>query len=327
MRALPLDGGRLVRAGHRQAASTAGRTATSTSARSSRSRRPRAVRRRCSASTRRRSGRCCAAGGPGKLRRGARARRQGVPSRRQDRGDADPGRLRSRRREPAHLHRLGLGHLLERVRREPRRCTARARSSIRGSTIRSSSRSPRGRASATSARDRRSDHAEARRAALLPARDPGAACRRTGSFDASAAERGRALFDGQGEVRDLPRAAALHRAGLERCTPPSEIGIDDFQASRSPDGSYRTTPLARPVHARRRAASTTTAASRRSTTSSSTTPACSRSGSPPRGARGPRRVPEVALIGTGVARGERGVGLEVEFGVRWRQVVRVGVAV
>lgn len=72
--------------------------------------------------------------------------------------------------------------------------------------------------------------------ALLPPTPP------AGSFDNAAAERGRALSDG--------------KAGCARChVPPlftepghqihsgSEIGIDDFQADRSPAKGYRTTPL------------------------------------------------------------------------------------
>ena len=39
-----------------------------------------------------------------------------------------------------------------------------------------------------------------------------------------------------------------------------EIGIDDFQSSRSPDNRYRTTPLKGAWSHARRAASTTTAA-------------------------------------------------------------------
>jgi hypothetical protein len=63
-----------------------------------------------------------------------------------------------------------------------------------------------------------------------------------GSFDSRAAQAGKAVFDG--------------RAGCARCHvpplftepgwnmhPASEIGIDDFQAKRSPDEAYRTTPL------------------------------------------------------------------------------------
>ena len=43
-------------------------------------------------------------------------------------------------------------------------------------------------------------------------------------------------------MRDLPRAAALHRARLADAYR-RKIGIDDFQSQRSPDGRYRTTPL------------------------------------------------------------------------------------
>jgi hypothetical protein len=71
----------------------------------------------------------------------------------------------------------------------------------------------------------------------LPAPSPPA-----GSFDPAAAARGAALFEG--------------RAGCARCHvpplftepghnlhAPAEIGIDSFQAERSPTGKYRTTPL------------------------------------------------------------------------------------
>ena len=47
----------------------------------------------------------------------------------------DPAGVRPRRREPAHLDRLGFGHALERLRRQPGDARARARSSIRGSTM------------------------------------------------------------------------------------------------------------------------------------------------------------------------------------------------
>ena len=73
----------------------------------------------------------------------------------------------------------------------------------------------------------------------LPAPTPPA-----GSFDAAAAARGKALSStARRRCAELPRPAALHRAGLEPCTRPQEIGIDDFQAKRSPDERYRTTPL------------------------------------------------------------------------------------
>jgi hypothetical protein len=86
------------------------------------------------------------------------------------------------------------------------------------------------------------DHREASRASRLPARAARAASsgrelRRNGR-----GARGRSL-PRQSALRELPRPAALHRAGLERAQP-AEIGIDDFQANRSPDKRYRTTPLA-----------------------------------------------------------------------------------
>ena len=63
-----------------------------------------------------------------------------------------------------------------------------------------------------------------------------------GSFETSAAARGKALFEGRA------RCATCHVPPLY--TEPgwnmhkaSEIGIDDFQSARSPDGRYRTTPL------------------------------------------------------------------------------------
>ena len=62
-----------------------------------------------------------------------------------------------------------------------------------------------------------------------------------GSFDAQAAQRGEAVFNGRG-------CAGCHVPPL--FTEPGwnmhtaeEIGIDDFQAGRSPDRRYRTTPL------------------------------------------------------------------------------------
>jgi hypothetical protein len=63
-----------------------------------------------------------------------------------------------------------------------------------------------------------------------------------GTFDAGAASRGEGLFKGKA------RCASCHVPPLY--TEPGynlhkaeEIGIDDFQAMRSPDGRYRTTPL------------------------------------------------------------------------------------
>ncbi len=63
-----------------------------------------------------------------------------------------------------------------------------------------------------------------------------------GSFDTAAAERGKAIFMGKADCArcHVPPTYVepgwpMHKA--------SEIGIDDFQAKRSPDEMYRTTPL------------------------------------------------------------------------------------
>lgn len=62
------------------------------------------------------------------------------------------------------------------------------------------------------------------------------------SYSAAAAKRGRALFN------DKARCASCHvpplftEPGYNMHTP-QEIGIDSFQADRSPDGRYRTSPL------------------------------------------------------------------------------------
>ncbi|HEU5317603.1 MAG TPA: hypothetical protein VFX49_15930 [Chloroflexota bacterium] len=63
-----------------------------------------------------------------------------------------------------------------------------------------------------------------------------------GSFDAAAAERGRVLFNGAAQCATCHVAPLFTEPGWNTHAP-SEIGIDDFQASRSPDGRYRTTPL------------------------------------------------------------------------------------
>jgi hypothetical protein len=63
-----------------------------------------------------------------------------------------------------------------------------------------------------------------------------------GSFDADAAERGRALFEGAAECARC-HVPPLYTEPGWNMHKASEIGIDDFQAKRSPDGRYRTTPL------------------------------------------------------------------------------------
>ncbi len=63
-----------------------------------------------------------------------------------------------------------------------------------------------------------------------------------GSFVAEAAERGRAIFEGKAKCATCHVPPLYTEPGWGMHTG-AEIGIDDFQASRSPDGRYRTTPL------------------------------------------------------------------------------------
>jgi hypothetical protein len=63
-----------------------------------------------------------------------------------------------------------------------------------------------------------------------------------GSFDAQAANRGKAVFQGAGRCAECHIAPLYTEPGWNSHTG-AEIGIDDFQALRSPDGRYRTTPL------------------------------------------------------------------------------------
>jgi len=62
-----------------------------------------------------------------------------------------------------------------------------------------------------------------------------------GSFDAPAAQRGKTVFAQAGCARC--HVPPLYTEPGWNLHTPEEIGIDDFQASRSPDGRYRTTPL------------------------------------------------------------------------------------
>lgn len=63
-----------------------------------------------------------------------------------------------------------------------------------------------------------------------------------GSFDAAAAGRGEAVFNGAARCSTCHVPPLFTEPGWNVHTA-SEIGIDDFQASRSPDHSYRTAPL------------------------------------------------------------------------------------
>jgi hypothetical protein len=64
-----------------------------------------------------------------------------------------------------------------------------------------------------------------------------------GSFDAEAAARGKILFNGKAKCMTCHVPPIFTEPGWNMHTA-EEIGIDDFQASRSPDGRYRTSPLA-----------------------------------------------------------------------------------
>jgi len=63
-----------------------------------------------------------------------------------------------------------------------------------------------------------------------------------GSFDASAAGRGKAVFEGKARCASCHVPPLFTEPGWGMHTP-EEMGIDDFQANRSPDKRYRTTPL------------------------------------------------------------------------------------
>ncbi len=63
-----------------------------------------------------------------------------------------------------------------------------------------------------------------------------------GSFDAAAASRGKALFSGTAECSGCHVPPLYTEPGWNLHTPEA-IGIDSFQADRSPDGRYRTAPL------------------------------------------------------------------------------------
>lgn len=72
----------------------------------------------------------------------------------------------------------------------------------------------------------------------IPAPEPPA-----DSFDAEAAGRGKAVFEGKAQCATCHVPPLFVEPGWPMHTP-EEMGIDDFQASRSPDRRYRTTPLA-----------------------------------------------------------------------------------
>jgi hypothetical protein len=63
-----------------------------------------------------------------------------------------------------------------------------------------------------------------------------------GSFDPVAAARGQALFEGKANCASCHVTPLFTEPGWNLHTP-AEIGIDSFQADRSPDLRYRTSPL------------------------------------------------------------------------------------
>jgi hypothetical protein len=63
-----------------------------------------------------------------------------------------------------------------------------------------------------------------------------------GSFNAQAAQRGDTLFAGRAKCATCHVPPLFSEPGWAMHKP-EEIGIDDFQADRSPDKRYRTTPL------------------------------------------------------------------------------------
>ena len=63
-----------------------------------------------------------------------------------------------------------------------------------------------------------------------------------GSFDQQAAARGAAIFSAPGRCASCHVPPLFTEPGWNTHTP-EEIGVDDFQASRSPDQRYRTAPL------------------------------------------------------------------------------------
>jgi hypothetical protein len=63
-----------------------------------------------------------------------------------------------------------------------------------------------------------------------------------GSFDGDAARRGKAVFNGSARCASCHVPPMFSEPGWPMHTA-AEIGIDDFQAKRSPDERYRTTPL------------------------------------------------------------------------------------
>ncbi|HZR70239.1 MAG TPA: hypothetical protein VFB01_14455 [Burkholderiales bacterium] len=64
-----------------------------------------------------------------------------------------------------------------------------------------------------------------------------------GSFDAAAAQRGKTVFEGDGKCA-VCHVPPLYTEPGHNLHSPEEMGIDSFQADRSPTHAYRTAPLA-----------------------------------------------------------------------------------
>ena len=65
---------------------------------------------------------------------------------------------------------------------------------------------------------------------------------KAGTYDAAAAERGQAVFEGKARCASCHVAPLFSEPGWSMHSA-AEIGIDDFHSRRSPDNMYRTTPL------------------------------------------------------------------------------------
>ena len=159
-------------------------------------------------------------------------------------GDADPAGVRPRRRRTCTPGPAGARSPTGTRSSRTSRCTARARSSTRASTTRRSSRSPRASGFGHVQRRRRGPHhLEAGRRCTSTSSRSRRPTPPAGSFDARAP---RSAARSSSTARRSARRATCRRSSPSpagTCTPREEIGIDDFQANRSPDGRYRTTPL------------------------------------------------------------------------------------
>ena len=114
------------------------------------------------------------------------------------------------------------------------------------------------------------------------------------SYDRAAAARGGALFTGKAKCATC-HVPPLYTEPGQNLHSASEIGVDSFQADRSPTHAYRTAPL-KGLWTHQRAASTMTAASRGSGRSLNTTMVALRARVlTETEAKGLRRAPQVPL--------------------------------